>query len=99
WKAKEGQVAEFRKEDGRRYAGRRLIDVPDPLGCHPNWVEHFWQDFGGVLDRFAPGVRIVTTTDTYRNPEMQALVRDLAPRAEEARGVGNRDRAPRPYQA
>ncbi|TLZ99014.1 MAG: lysine--tRNA ligase, partial [Methanobacteriota archaeon] len=64
WKAKETQVAQFTKEDGRKYAGRRLIDVPDPVGCHANWVEHFWQDFGGVLDRFAPGIRTVTTTDT-----------------------------------
>ena len=99
WKAKEAQVAQFTKEDGRKYAGRRLIDVPDPLGCHANWVEHFWQDFGGVLDRFAPGVRIVTTTDTYRNPEMQALVRDLASRAEEVRAVVNKYRARHPYPA
>jgi len=96
WKAKEAQVAQFTKEDGRKYAGRRLIDVPDPLGCHANWVEHFWQDFGGVLDRFAPGVRIVTTTDTYRNPEIQALVRDLASRAEEVRAVVNKYRARHP---
>ena len=99
WKAKEAQVAQFTKEDGRKYAGRRLIDVPDPVGCHANWVEHFWQDFGGVLDRFAPGVRIVTTTDTYRNPEMQALVRDLASRAEEVRAVVNKYRARHPYPA
>src|SRR2546427_579554 len=97
WKAKETQVAQFTKEDGRKYAGRRLIDVPDPVGCHANWVEHFWQDFGGVLDRFAPGIRIVTTTDTYRNPEMQALVRDLASRAEEVRATVNKYRTRHPY--
>src|SRR5439155_985133 len=66
-------------------------------GCHANWVEHFWQDFGGVLDRFAPGIRIVTTTDTYRNPEMQALVRDLASRAEEVRATVNKYRTRHPY--
>src|SRR3989454_732264 len=97
WKAKETQVAQFTKEDGRKYAGRRLIDVPDPAGCHANWVEHFWQDFGGVLNRFAPGIRIVTTTDTYRNPEMQALVRDLASRAEEVRATVNKYRTRHPY--
>ena len=97
WKAKEPQVAQFTKEDGRKFAGRRLIDVPDPVGCHANWVEHFWQDFGGVLDRFAPGIRIVTTTDTYRNPEMQALVRDLASRAEEVRATVNKYRTRHPY--
>src|SRR5206468_2926428 len=97
WKAKEAQVAQFTKEDGRKYAGRRLIDVPDPVGCHANWVEHFWQDFGGVLDRFAPGIRTVTTTETYRNPEMQALVRDLASRPGEVRATVNKYRARHPY--
>ena len=97
WKGKETQIAQFTKEDGRKYIGRRLIDVPDPVGCHTNWVDHFWQDFGGVLDRFAPGIRIVTTTETYRNPEMQALARDLASRAEEVRQVVNKYRSRHPY--
>jgi lysyl-tRNA synthetase, class I len=97
WKGKAAQVAQFTKEDGQKYVGRRLIDVPDPAGCHANWVDHYWQDFGGVLDRFAAGVRIVTTTETYRNPEMQALVRDLASRAEEVRGLVNKYRARHPY--
>lgn len=97
WKGKEGQIAQFTKEDGRLYVGRRLIDVPDPFACHANWVDHYWQDFGGVLDRFAPSVRTVTTTETYRNPEMQALVRDLAARAEEVRAVVNKYRARHPY--
>ncbi|TLZ73621.1 MAG: lysine--tRNA ligase [Methanobacteriota archaeon] len=90
WKAKPAQIAQFAHEDGRAYVGRRLIDVPDPFGCHANWVDHYWQDFGGVLDRFAPDVRIVTTTQAYQHPEMQALVRDLASRAEEVRAVVNK---------
>ena len=97
WKGKEGQIGQFTKEDGTKYVGRRLIDVPDPMGCHGNWVDHYWQEFGGVLDRFAPGIRIVTTTETYRNPEMQALVRDLASRAEEVRTLVNHYRARHPY--
>ena len=97
WKAKEKQLAQFPGDEGRAYVGRRLIDVPDPFRCHRNWVDHFWVDFGGVLDRFAPDVRIVTTTETYERPEMQAIVRDLASRAEEVRGIVNKYRARRPY--
>ena len=97
WKGKEGQVAQFTKEDGRKYIGRRLIDVPDPFRCHGNWVDHYWQDFGGVLERFAPNVRIVTTTETYRNPEMQAIVRDLVSRSEEVRALVNKYRTRHPY--
>lgn len=97
WKAKPKQLAQFPGDEGEQYVGRRLIDVPDPFGCHGNWVDHFWVDFGGVLDRFVPDIRIVTTTETYRRPEMQAIVRDLASRAEEVRQVVNKYRARRPY--
>ena len=97
WKSKEGQLSQFPGDTGRNYIGRRLIDVPDPKGCHANWVEHYWVDFGGVLDRFTPDIRIVTTTDAYKNPEMQAVVRDLVARAESVRAVVNKYRARHPY--
>ncbi|HLE54376.1 MAG TPA: lysine--tRNA ligase [Thermoplasmata archaeon] len=97
WKSKEGQLSQFPGDEGKRYIGRRLIDVPDPKGCHKDWVDHYWQDFGGVLDRFIPDIRIVTTTDAYRNPEMQAVVRDLVSRSEEVRAVVNKYRARHPY--
>ncbi len=99
WKAKEGQIGQFPGDEGRKYVGRRLIDVPDPFGCHGNWVDHYWKDFGGVLERFAPHVQIVTTTEAYRNPQMQAIVRDLAGRGEEVRAVVNRYRERHPYPA
>lgn len=97
WKGKPGQLAQFPGDEGKRYVGRRLIDVPDPEGCHAGWVDHFWRDFGGVLDRFAPDVRTVTTTEAYRNPEMQGIVRDLVGRAEAVRAVVNKYRGRRPY--
>jgi len=97
WKGKPGQLAAFRGDEGAKYVGRRLIDVPDPGGCHASWVDHYWQDFGGVLERFAPGVRIVSTTEAYRNPEMKAIVHDLVSRAEQVRGVVNKYRSRRPY--
>lgn len=97
WKAKQAQRAQFSGGEGAKYVGRRLIDVPDPHGCHGGWVEHYWRDFGGVLDRFAPKVRVVTTTETYRNPAMQAIVRDLVARAEAVRAVVNKYRARNPY--
>ncbi|MFA5896309.1 MAG: lysine--tRNA ligase [Thermoplasmata archaeon] len=97
WKSKEGQLSQFPGDEGKKYIGRRLIDVPDPKGCHKNWVDHYWQDFGGVLDRFTPDIRIVTTTDTYKNPEMQAVVKDFVARAEEVRALINKYRARHPY--
>lgn len=97
WKGRPGQLAQFPGDKGQAFVGRRLIDVPDPQGCHANWVDHYWQDFGGVLDRFAPGIRIVSTTEAYRMPEMQGLVRDLASRGDEIRAVVNKYRSRHPY--
>ena len=97
WKSKEGQLSQFPGDEGKKYIGRRLIDVPDPKGCHRNWVEHYWVDFGGVLDRFTPDIRIVTTTDAYKNPEMQAVVRDLVSRPEQVRAIVNKYRERHPY--
>ncbi|MGQ0797763.1 MAG: lysine--tRNA ligase [Methanobacteriota archaeon] len=99
WKGKEGQVAQFPGDEGKKYVGRRLVDVPDPKGCHAGWVDHYWEDFGGVLDRFAPHVRVVTTTQAYRESGMKAIVHDLVARAEEVRAVVNRYRSRRPYPA
>ena len=97
WKGKPDQLAKFPGDSGKQYVGRRLIDVPDPSGCHANWTEHYWKDFGGVLHRFAPDVMVVTTTEAYRKPEMKVIVRDLAARAEEVRAVVNKYRARHPY--
>ena len=65
WKASPRQVAEFKDGSGSTYASWRLIDVPDPHGCHPGWVDHYWEDFGDHLDDFAPGVQVVRTSDVY----------------------------------
>ena len=97
WKASPRQQAEFRDGSGGRYAGWRLEDVPDPHGDHRNWVEHYWQDFGGNLPRFAPGVEVFSTTEAYRLPEMKALIRDLASRRDEVRAVVNKYRERKPY--
>ena len=99
WKSKTGQLSQFPDPEGRQYIGRRLIDVPDPRSCHENWVDHYWVDFGGVLDRFTPDIRIVTTTEAYRNPEMQVVVRDLVARAETVRVTVNKYRTRHPYPA
>jgi lysyl-tRNA synthetase class 1 len=97
WKASPRQVAEFADGSGATYASRRLIDVPDPHGCHPGWVDHYWEDFGDHLEDFARGVRVVRTSDIYTWPEMKAVVEDLAGRSEEVREVVNRFRARHPY--
>ena len=97
WKASARQVAEFKDGSGSKYASWRLIDVPDPHGCHASWVDHYWEDFGDHLDDFAPGVQVVRTSDVYTWPAMKAIVEDLSNRSEEVRELVNRYRARHPY--
>jgi len=97
WKASPRQVAEFKDGSGAKYASWRLIDVPDPYGCHAGWVDHYWEDFGDHLDDFARGVRVVRTSEVYTWPEMKAIVEDLGSRGEEVRAAVNKYRARQPY--
>jgi len=97
WKASARQQAEFKDGSGGKYAGWRLEDVPDPYGDHRNWVEHYWEDFGGNLKRFARDVHPITTTDIYGWPPMHSLIQELAERREEVRAVVNKYRERKPY--
>ncbi|QOJ79544.1 lysine--tRNA ligase [Infirmifilum lucidum] len=70
WKGKEGQLRQFRDvEEARNYIGWPLYRVPDPHGCHANWVEHYWEYFGSHLNDFAENVEVITTKDLYEKNE------------------------------
>ncbi|MFQ5908789.1 MAG: lysine--tRNA ligase [Thermoplasmata archaeon] len=99
WKGSAEQLAKFPGDEGVAYVGYRMIEVPDPEGCHDNWVEHFWEGFEGPMEHFAPGVETSRTTDLYRTEGMQALVRELGDKAEALREVVNRYRPRNPYPA
>ncbi len=99
WKGTPEQVAQFGAREGAAYTGYRMIEVPDPKGCHENWVEHYWEGFANPMDRFAPGVEVSRTTDLYRTEAMQALVHQVVDRAEELREIVNRYRPRNPYPA
>ncbi|MFQ5553679.1 MAG: lysine--tRNA ligase, partial [Thermoplasmata archaeon] len=97
WKGNPAQVAQFSGGEGTAYVGYRMIEVPDPEGCHANWVEHYWEGFVGPMEAFAPGVEASRTTDLYRSEAMQALVRELADKAEALREIVNRYRPRNPH--
>ncbi len=97
WKGKEWQLSQFPGESGKQWVGQRLIDVPDPHGCHTNWVDHYWAEFSSYLPAYAPDVRITSTTDLYRHEDMRRLIADVTSRPEEVRAVVNKYRARKPY--
>ncbi len=97
WKGSRKQVGQFPGDEGRAYVGRRLIDVPDPQGCHQNWVEHFWEEFAESMGLFAPGVEVTTTSKLYSLPKMKELVLEITAQAEKVRETLNRYRPRNPY--
>ncbi|MFQ5920079.1 MAG: lysine--tRNA ligase [Thermoplasmata archaeon] len=96
WKGTPEQLAQFAADEGTPYTGYRMIEVPDPEGCHANWVDHYWEGFAGPMDRFAPGVEVSRTTDLYRTEAMQSLVHEVADQAEALRELVNQFRPRNP---
>ena len=86
-------------EKQRKFAGMRLFDLPDPVGsCHPGWVDHFWEDFGGYIDQFGVSPEIVKTHDFYQMAETKRWVGEILERRAEVRELANvyRERKPWP---
>ncbi len=99
FKAKEGQIQQFDDpEDAKKYKGWRLIDLPDPEGCHENWVEHFNSMNHPFLRKFGIDVDPITTTDFYRMEETKDLVKMFLENKEKVREIINRfrERNPKP---
>ncbi len=98
WKGKKAQLEAFKNPDeAGKYKGWPLIKVPDPEGCHSNWVEHFWRDFGPYIKEFTDGlIEEVTTTDLYRGrlKEFTKLTFQLR---DKVRRVINKYRGRKPY--
>lgn len=97
WKGKEGQLSQFPGDEGRDFVDWRLKDVPDPFGCHASWVDHYWEDFGDYMDRFAPDVKLRRTGDVYGEEEMQKTVLELVARSGRVRQIINEYRGTRKY--
>ena len=99
WKGKSSQRGQFPDpEAARRYTGWPLIRVPDPQGCHGNWVEHYWSDFGPYLPEFTDGkIEVVTTTELYRGPLRDLILSEILPKKELVREIINKYRGRKPY--
>ncbi len=97
WKGKEGQISQFEGEDGSKYTGWKLIDVPDPKGCHESWVDHYWKDFGDVLDEFAKKVEVTSTTEVYQREDMRENVLELLGKGDVIRETINKYRGRKKY--
>jgi len=98
WKGKKPQLEAFdNPHEAKKYTGWPLIRVPDPKGCHRNWVEHYWSDFGPYIKEFTDGkVEVVTTTELY-NDKMKEFVLETLRKSEQVRTVVNKYRGRNKY--
>jgi lysyl-tRNA synthetase class 1 len=98
WKGKKAQREAFSDpEEAKRYTGWPLIRVPDPKGCHSNWVEHFWSDFGPYLAEFTDGrIEVVYTHELYAGPLGDFALLSVKLR-DKIRRVINKYRGRKPY--
>ncbi|MDY6766237.1 MAG: lysine--tRNA ligase, partial [Candidatus Nanohaloarchaea archaeon] len=101
FKAKQAQLEQFDDpEEAAQYEGWRLIDVPDPDGCHDNWVEHFNAANQPYLSEFGIDVDPLTTTEFYRMDAAKDVVQLFLKERGRVRDVMNefRDRNPYPEE-
>ncbi|MCJ7478725.1 MAG: lysine--tRNA ligase [Candidatus Nanohaloarchaeota archaeon QJJ-7] len=98
FKSKQEQLEQFDDpEEAEKYEGWRLIDVPDPEGCHDNWVEHFNEENHPYLSDFGIDVETLTTTEFYTWGDTKELVRRFLDNRERVRNVLNEFRERNPY--
>ncbi len=98
FKGKDAQLQQFDDPDAaEQYTGWRLIDVPDPDGCHDSWVDHFNAANQPYLPDYGVDIDPLTTTDIYTWDETQALVERFLSEREMVRDVLNEFRDRNPY--
>lgn len=98
FKGKESQLNEFDDpQEAEKYVGMRLIDVPDPFGCHENWVEHYNSESHPYLKEFGIDVDAITTTEFYKMEGTKKLIKRFLRNKDRVRKVVNRFRDRNPY--
>ncbi|MDY6769505.1 MAG: lysine--tRNA ligase [Candidatus Nanohaloarchaea archaeon] len=98
FKGKDAQLAQFDDPDAaEQYVGRRLVDVPDPEGCHDNWVEHFNAENQPYLSEFGIDVDPITTTEFYRMDAAKEVIELFLKHRGRVRDVMNEFRDRNPY--
>lgn len=86
WIADDGDP--FRKtpkgiESLHKYLGFPVYDIPDPHGCHKNFVEHFAKPFVEDLNSFGVRPKVYSSLELYRSGKLLPEIRvALAKRGE-----------------
>ncbi|RLF24072.1 MAG: lysine--tRNA ligase [Thermoprotei archaeon] len=87
-RAPEFAPEDFKKEE-EAYRGLPFELVPDPWGCHRNYVEHFVRPLLSSLKEYEIIAEVKYASEIHRDPTFVKLVLDIIRRREEARKVLN----------
>ncbi len=72
------------------WSGVRILDVPDPWGCHENWVEHFFEPYMKHYEEYGITATPIMTHEIYKDRRMVETVRFFIKNRERAREILNR---------
>jgi lysyl-tRNA synthetase class 1 len=86
-KAKEPLVT---KQFIEQWKGIRILNVPDPWGCHSNWVDHFMEPYLESYEAYGITAKPVYTHESYKHPRMQEAVKQFIEKREIARNILNK---------
>ncbi|RLI93659.1 MAG: lysine--tRNA ligase [Candidatus Altiarchaeales archaeon] len=76
-------------ESLRDYLGFPVHDIPDPFGCHNNFVEHFVEKFLSELKEFGVEPRAYSSTELYRSGELYDEIKIALRNSEKIREILN----------
>ena len=80
---------EFKKK-AEEYLGKPLEMLPDPWGCHKNFVEHFVEPVISSLDEYGLYPKIVYASEIHTNPKYIELLRGIIINRGKVRTIFNR---------
>lgn len=76
----------------RNYLGFPVKDIPDPDGCHRNFVDHFVEPFIEDLEIYGIKPDIYSSTELYRGGEFRKEIRKALDESEKIIGILNESR-------
>jgi len=79
-------------ESLREYLGYPVRDIPDPYGCHENFVDHFVEPFLSDLKEFGVEPRAYSGTELYRKGILYDEIKMAIKKRKEIREILNKFR-------
>ncbi|OYT26530.1 MAG: lysine--tRNA ligase [Candidatus Altiarchaeales archaeon ex4484_96] len=74
------------------YLGYPVKDIPDPLGCHQGFVQHYVEPFLSNLDEFGVRPKAYSATELYKKNAFEKEIKEVFNKSDEVTRILNRFR-------